>query len=174
MVFAKGCIPFNKGKELSDKHKKSLSISHIGLKFTPEQVEKRASKLRGKKRPVFSKEWLENMSLASKKRFADKTKHPRWIEDRSQLKIEENKAYDTKYKYWMLEVKKRDGWKCRIDNCDCSGRLEAHHILNWKDHPELRYNINNGITLCLAHHPRKKDEAKRLIPFFTAMVEVKS
>jgi hypothetical protein len=37
----------------------------------------------------------------------------------------------------------------------------------------LRYNINNGITLCQFHHPRKRVEEQRLIPFFQNMVEVK-
>jgi hypothetical protein len=71
-----------------------------------------------------------------------------WVFDRDLLKIDRQKAYDTKYKYWMLEVKKRDNWKCKINNCDCNGRLEAHHILPWEQFPELRYSINNGITLC--------------------------
>ena len=30
--------------------------------------------------------------------------------------------------------------------------IRAHHILPWRI-VELRYNINNGITLCQFHHP---------------------
>lgn len=97
---------------------------------------------------------------------------PHWIKDRSLLKTGREKAYDTKYKYWMLEVKNRDGWKCKIENDDCLGDLEAHHILGWRSHPELRYEINNGITLCHFHHPRKRLEEQRLIPYFQSMVEV--
>jgi hypothetical protein len=100
--------------------------------------------------------------------------HPSWIKDRTKLKKEENKAYDYAYQYWAKEVKNRDNWKCKINNKDCKGRLESHHILSWKDYPELRYNINNGITLCLAHHPRKRAEEKRLIPFFSELVSVSS
>lgn len=71
---------------------------------------------------------------------------------------------------WMKAVKNRDGWKCRIADENCNGRMEAHHILNWKDHPELRYEINNGITLCHAHHPRKRAEEKRLSPYFQELI----
>lgn len=48
----------------------------------------------------------------------------------------------------------------------------VHHILGFKEHPELRYDINNGITLCHFHHPRKKEEEKRLIPTFMELVSV--
>lgn len=95
-----------------------------------------------------------------------------WIKDRNKLKIDREKAYDTKYKYWMLEVKKRDNWKCKLLNKECFGKLEAHHILSWKEYQELRYDINNGITLCHAHHPRKRAEEKRLIPIFQELVSV--
>lgn len=27
-------------------------------------------------------------------------------------------------------------------------KLIAHHIYNWKDNPDKRYDIDNGITLC--------------------------
>ncbi len=100
--------------------------------------------------------------------------NPRWITDRSQLVKDEKKHLDSKYKIWMNGVKSRDGWKCKIGNSDCKGRLESHHILNWKDYPELRYEINNGITLCHAHHPRKRSEEAKLSPFFQSLVaEVK-
>ena len=104
--------------------------------------------------------------------WSSKEKHPRYIKDRSKLKTDRQKMYDTQYKYWMLEVKKRDLWKCKINNSDCKGRLESHHILSWKDFPELRYDINNGITLCHAHHPRVRAEEKRLSPYFMELVSV--
>jgi len=66
----------------------------------------------------------------------------------------------------MLAVKGRDGWKCKIANADCDGKIEAHHILSWRDYPELRYQPNNGITLCHAHHPRKRVDEAKLLPYF--------
>lgn len=59
---------------------------------------------------------------------------------------------------------------CRIADVNCGGRLEAHHILGWTKYPELRYDIKNGITLCHAHHPRKRSEEAKLSPYFQKLV----
>jgi hypothetical protein len=76
------------------------------------------------------------------------------------------------YKEWRMNVFFRDNFKCRINNQDCKGQLQAHHILRWVDYPELRYEVNNGIALCIAHHPRKRAEEKRLSPYFMELVSV--
>lgn len=93
-----------------------------------------------------------------------------WISDRTSLKVDRLQAYDVRYRVWMKSVKDRDGWKCKISNGDCAGRLEAHHILSWRDNPELRYEVNNGITLCALHHPRKREEETRLSPYFQSLL----
>lgn len=98
-------------------------------------------------------------------------KHPNWIADRSLL-LKKQERNDSAYKEWRMSVWKRDEFKCRVMSHECRGRLEAHHILSWSEHPELRYNINNGITLCHAHHPRRRAEEKRLVPFFMDLVSV--
>jgi len=117
-----------------------------------------------------SKENPARFWLGKKRLHMTGEKHPNWVADRSKLKTGRSKAYDTKYKYWMLEVKKRDGWKCKISNEGCSGRLEAHHILDWTSYPELRYTVSNGITLCHSHHPRKRSDEAELSPFFQQLV----
>lgn len=96
--------------------------------------------------------------------------HPRWIKDRDSVVKSEKKHLDTNYKVWMQAVKNRDGWACKMTNGDCSGRLEAHHILRWSDFPELRYEVNNGITLCHFHHPRKQVDENRLSPYFRELI----
>ena len=54
-----------------------------------------------------------------------------------------------------------------------TGRIEAHHILPWSNYPELRYEINNGISLCHFHHPRKKNDEIKLAPMFNQLVLTK-
>ena len=78
----------------------------------------------------------------------------------------------TEYNIWRADVYKRDNFKCRISNENCGGKIEAHHILSFTKYPELRYEINNGITLCQAHHPRKRAEEIRLAPVFQGMVSM--
>ena len=62
---------------------------------------------------------------------------------------------------------------CRIADNNCEGRMEALHILGWNAHPELRYEVNNGITLCHFHHPRKRNDEIRLSPYFQELVNSK-
>jgi hypothetical protein len=55
------------------------------------------------------------------------------------------------YKYWRREVFKRDNFTCQKHGIN--GRyLMAHHINNFADFPELRFDINNGITLSREAH----------------------
>lgn len=99
--------------------------------------------------------------------------HWRWIEDRTKLQKYNDSNKDRRsgsYNYWRKQVWLRDNFKCKIANPDCNGRLEAHHILGFTLYPELRYDINNGITLCHFHHPRKKEDEKKLSPYFQQLV----
>ena len=50
---------------------------------------------------------------------------------------------------WAALVKKRDE-KCT--KCKSVYDLHAHHIKPYKDFEELRYDVNNGITLCGSCH----------------------
>ena len=93
-----------------------------------------------------------------------------YIEDRTKLAKNEHKNLDGQYKDWMLVIKNRDKWQCKTTDENCKGRLEAHHIFNWHDYPKLRYDINNGITLCHAHHPRGREREAKLSPFFRGLV----
>ncbi len=94
-----------------------------------------------------------------------------WIEDRSKLKDDHKDRGGQLHREWSRSVKNRDCWKCKIFNDDCSGQVVAHHILPWRDYSELRYEVNNGITLCHFHHPRKRNDEMRLSPYFQELVK---
>lgn len=100
-------------------------------------------------------------------------KHYRWLSDRTKL-AKKQERNDAPYKEWRKKVWERDGWKCRILNHQCSGKIVAHHILGWTRFPELRYEVNNGITLCHFHHPRKRNDEIRLSPYFQELVAIKA
>ena len=60
---------------------------------------------------------------------------------------------DTNYLNWRRKVKKRDKWICQI--CGSKNRLNAHHIFSFTDYQKLRYDTNNGMTICWECHERK-------------------
>lgn len=112
----------------------------------------------------------ENQKMAVRNNRGEK--HYRWMSDRSKLKKKQERN-DSAYHEWRKSVRDRDGWQCKMSNSDCLGKVVAHHILSWSKFPDLRYEINNGITLCRFHHPRKRDDEIRLSPYFQSMLEVK-
>ncbi len=53
---------------------------------------------------------------------------------------------------WKLKVKQRDKYFCQVCNKKVLGRnCHAHHILP-RGMKGMRWDVNNGITLCFRHH----------------------
>lgn len=89
--------------------------------------------------------------------------HPHWIADRSKLKKPRHNCSDrevSKMQRWREAVFSRDNYTCQ--RCFVrGGRLQAHHILPYAKYEALRYEIGNGLALCVACHKavhsRKKE-----------------
>lgn len=100
-----------------------------------------------------------------------KANKARYIEDRTKLRrLTDEGKRSTAYNEWRKSVWLRDSYKCKIADENCEGKIEAHHILDWTNYPELRYQINNGITLCHAHHPRGRENEAKLSPYLQSLV----
>lgn len=55
------------------------------------------------------------------------------------------------YRSWREAVFARDDWTCQ--KCLVKGgQLNAHHIKAFAKHPELRFQLTNGVTLCKECH----------------------
>lgn len=73
---------------------------------------------------------------------------------RGGLTAESAKARASKeYTEWREAVFARDNWKCQ----DCrvgGGELHAHHVFSFADFPEHRFDLWNGVTLCVECHAK--------------------
>ena len=175
------------GKKHSEEMKRKMSLAMTGKhwKCSGETKKRMSEAKKGKNPHLWSKESRKKLSEARKgKKLSEETKKKigeackgiknwSWIKDRTKLGKNEKKHLDGQYRDWIIEVRKRDKWKCRLLSGECKGRLETHHIFNWVDYPELRYIINNGITLCAHHHPRGRTNEKQMIPILQELLTIK-
>lgn len=163
---------FKKGYKPTDEHLRKLSESHMGHipwnkgKKMPESVIIALKNRKGSK--VI---WSEDRKNRFKERMSGE-RNPRWVTDRNQIDLNKRRNWSKECINWRESVYRRDNYRCKIGSPDCITTIQAHHILGWKLYPELRFEINNGITLCLVHHPRKRTEEKRLAPVFQELVSV--
>ena len=58
----------------------------------------------------------------------------------------------TKYFEFKLKVLQRDDNTCQDCGFAETGSMVVHHIMMQKYHPDLKYDVNNGVTLCNRCH----------------------
>lgn len=59
-------------------------------------------------------------------------------------------------KEWRKAVMLRDGFACK--ECGSKIGLCAHHIKHWAKHPDSRFDVENGVTLCTECHTQQHPE----------------
>ena len=143
------------GTHLSEKSKEKIRMAKLGEKHSEETKAK-----------------LREIHKNSVPPHHKGKKHYRWIEDRTQVKQYWLERNNPEYKQWRKSVLVRDGYKCKMQNRQCCGKIIVHHILGWSAYPELRYDVNNGIALCHYHHPRKRADEARLSPYFKELIKI--
>jgi hypothetical protein len=144
----------NKGSKHTEEHKKKISESCKGRQASEETKKKLSEAKKGK---TFSEEHKRHMSESKKgchysKKRAQETPidsdDPNW---KDETFGESNLIrYSEEYKEWRKAVYRSDGWKCSI--CGSREQICAHHIKTFANFPDLRLNVENGITLCRKHH----------------------
>lgn len=136
----------NFGKPLSAKQKEKLRQANLGKKASKETKLKMGKSHLGFKH---SEESKLKMSLAN---LGEKAYN--WKGGVTPLKHKIRTSRE--YKQWRKSVFERDNYTCQ----DCNIRsakgqavyLEAHHLKLFAKYPELRFEINNGKTLCIDCH----------------------
>lgn len=154
---SKECSTHYREQGITDEHKKNISLGKKGVKLSDKHRESLSLVKKGK--PIIHlithKEEISNkISLALRGKpqpWNRGENHPRYI-DGGKAQWQRQKAMGrVEYKEWRRKIFERDNYTCQI--CGEKGkRLNADHILSWKDYPDLRYDLDNGRTLCVKCH----------------------
>ena len=150
------CSIKNRQKGLSPEHKENISKSLKGKPLSDELKQKLSNAKKGK--PI--KHFIENSEEIRNKISKALTGKPQpWNRGENHFNYnpnsqhkERNVAYGrVEYKNWRKKVFERDNYTCQ--RCGKRGvELNAHHTIPWAINEKERYNIENGITLCIECH----------------------
>ncbi len=135
-----------RGKPKSDAHREALKRNHRGMTGKTLSEEHKA-KL-NKTGFHHSAETKEKISQSKKGQWTG-PKNPNWKGGIANLHNQIRGSRE--YARWVRSVFERDNYICQM----ClkkGGDLNAHHLKSFTDHPELRFDVNNGQTLCIPCH----------------------
>ncbi len=140
------------GHKHTEESRKKLSLAHKGKKLSLEHRKKISLNQTGKKRGPRTLEHRIKMSLMMRGENG-----PNWQGGLT----EKNKALrrSLEFRLWREAVFTRDNWTCQ----DCKlrgGELHPHHIKPFALFEELRFAIDNGITLCADCHKKTESYGK--------------
>lgn len=146
--FKEKCRKRQLGKILSERIKLKISESLRGKTRSQEHCENISKSKLGKKNGMFGKKWSDKTRLLLS--ISNKGENsPNW--KGGVTSINRRIRYSVEYKIWRKKVFTRDNFTCRkyhIKVCN----LHPHHIKNFSSYPELRFDIDNGITLSEKAH----------------------
>lgn len=167
----KGNLPWNKGVPCSEETKKKLSLvnsgksnPHAGVPWTEESKlklsktekghfvsEETKSKIRlvrGKNHPNYGKKrTLESRIKQGQSIKGEKSRL--WKGGITEENHKIRSGIETRL--WREAVFARDNWTCQKYGIK-GGKLHSHHIQNFAQYIELRFAIDNGITLSEKAH----------------------
>lgn len=131
--------------------RRSMSES-TKLVCTPERNQKIKKSRTGQPSPAKGKTWKLNHRRYSPNTVGEN--NPNWKGGITPIHAQIRNSPE--YKAWRLAVYRRDNWSCVFCGVKCTGAkakrgeviIHADHIKPFAEFPELRFDINNGRTLC--------------------------
>jgi len=136
------------GKKLSKKTREKMSLIRIGIKLSEETKRKISEGRKGKKNWNYGK----TRPMEVRKKISESTKGDKahaWKGGITPKNIMIRTGIESRL--WHKAVFQRDDFICQKYGIK-GGKLNAHHINNFADFPELRTAIDNGITLSEKAH----------------------
>lgn len=120
--------------------------------FTEERRERQREKLKGKPSGATGKTW--KLNHVKKNPAIKGAKNPLWKGGVTPKHLMIRSSPE--YRIWREAVFGRDNWTCvfcgRRNRTGDKVILHADHIKTFADYPELRFDVNNGRTLCRECH----------------------
>ncbi len=154
-----------KGRIVSPDHRRKLSEANRGKIPSLETREKISKTNRGR---VVSDGWRRKISDAQRGRKRPESVRQKFVGERSHFwkggvtKKNQIIRSSSEYKRWRLSVFERDKFTCVI--CKTKGSfLNADHIKPFALYPDLRFDINNGRTLCRECHVKTDTFGRRSV-----------
>lgn len=135
----KGLPSTFKGQRHTDEAKRLIGLAHIGNK-----------QRLGKKHSDAARQKISQMlrQRAARGKDCASFKDGKLAERRGE-------RFSARYKQWRYDVFVRDKFTCQKCGDNRGGNLCAHHIKPFADFPELRFELNNGLTLCTSCHEQE-------------------
>lgn len=136
-------------------HCRALAASQIGKIQPISAIEKQRAKMIGR-----ASQWLTGRRLSESHRRAlseywkaNPEKHNHYVDGKSKERGGERRSAmgRLEYRLWREKVFERDNWTCVICHSR-GGNLNADHILPWVSHELIRYDVDNGRTVCKPCH----------------------
>lgn len=134
-------------EETRDKIRKALKGNTNGKGSKGKHYPQKSKTLIGNKYNLGSYR-TEETKLKMKK-ANEGNKNPNWKGGRSL--INPIIRFSSEYTLWRKTIFSRDNFTC-VKCRQSGGKLNAHHINNFAEFPELRFIAENGITLCKKCH----------------------
>ena len=136
-----------RGKTIPAPARLKMSAAKKGRPLTPEHRSNIAAAQRGKPHPSIHHPQTPETRL--KKSMAQRGHlGSNWQGGKS---AENDRARaSAQYAEWRGSIFRRDGFRCRC--CGAKKPLHAHHIKPFATFPELRFEVDNGVTFCQTCH----------------------
>lgn len=138
------------GKCHSEETKRKMSEARKGRVNSRESIEKNRIANTGKKRTPEQRAKISKALAGQKRPWHAGENNPNWRGG----KTEESKIIrcSLEYRQWRTAVFERDNYLCIIGGKEHGNKLNADHIKPFATHPELRFAVDNGRTLCEECH----------------------